>query len=135
MRSYSELLKLSDFYERLEYLRLYNSDPIGYETFGSSRYINQDFYKSDMWKRVRNDIIIRDNGCDLAVRGYEVYSSILVHHINPVTIDQLLNEDPVVLDPENLITTSNNTHNLIHFSKNSIIETRFNREKGDTKLW
>lgn len=113
-RTYSELILLPTFAERYEYLKLLDGK-IGAETFGQSRYINQAFYQSPEWKHLRDQIIVRDLGCDLGVEGYDIMKSAYIHHINPVTRDQLINRDPIAWSPENLITVSFHTHNAIHF--------------------
>lgn len=110
-RSYSDLIRIESFDDRFEYLRL--NGQIGEELFGYSRYLNQVFYQSAAWKKVRRQVIIRDNGCDLGVEGYEILGAIYVHHINPITLQQLRNNDPVILDPENLICCSRKTHEAI----------------------
>lgn len=135
IRTYSELIEFSTFEERINYLKL--NSKIGLETFGSGRYLNQAFYKSKEWIRVRNEVIIRDNGCDLAMEGYEIYDNILVHHINPITKEDVINRNKKLFDPENLITVSMNTHNMIHYG-NDIHEYVIpwtERKKNDTSPW
>lgn len=116
-RTYSELILLPTFEERYEYLKLLDNK-IGAETFGQSRYINQAFYKSAEWRNLRDRVIIRDLGCDLGMEGYEIMKHAYIHHINPVTRDQLINRDPIAWDLDNLITVSFDTHNAIHFGVN-----------------
>lgn len=113
-RTYHDLIMLPTFAERYEYLKLLDGK-IGAETFGQSRYINQAFYRSQEWKILRNKVIIRDNGCDLGVDGYEIMKRAYIHHIIPVTRDQLVNRDPIAWSMDNLITVSFDTHNAIHF--------------------
>ena len=134
IRTYSELCKLKTFKERFEYLKLDGN--IGFETFGFDRYFNQRFYKSKEWLQSRDDVIIRDNGCDLGIKDYEIHGRIIVHHMNPITLDDLEKQTELLLNPEYLITTVHNTHNAIHYGDftlldNSIIERRVN----DTCLW
>jgi len=134
IRTYSELSKLNTFEERYRYLKL--NGAVGEETFGFDRFINQILYKSDEWKRCRRDIIIRDNGCDLGCEGFEVHGRILIHHINPITVDDIVNRNPKVFDPENLILTSHNTHNAIHYGdENLLIKAPIERSKNDTCPW
>ena len=117
-KSYSELSKLKTLEERYEYLRTYSK--IGEETFGGHRILNQKLYTSNpLWNSIRRKIIIRDNGFDLGLEGYSIVGKIIVHHINPLTKEQLLNFDPCIFDPENLISCSHNTHNAIHYGDKS----------------
>ncbi len=137
-KCYSELIKFDSFKERFEYLKL--NGIVSDVTFGSKRYLNQEFYKSDKWKRVRRAIIIRDNGCDLGIRGHEIVNHrgiiLIIHHINPITIDDILNESSIVFDPENLITTTFRTHNAIHYGDEScIISEPIERRPNDTCPW
>lgn len=134
IRSYSELIRLPTYLERFQYLQL--SGKIGEETFGFDRYLNQILYRSPEWKRFRRDIILRDNGCDLACEGYEIIGKILVHHMNPITMEDILNRDPKIFDPENVISTSMNTHNAIHYGDESLLITQqIERSKYDTCPW
>lgn len=134
IRTYSELRRLRTFEERFDYLKLDGS--VGHSTFGSDRYVNQRFYTSFEWKNARNSVIIRDNGCDLGIIGREIYSDILIHHINPMTIDDILEGESWIIDPEYLITTTKNTHNAIHFGSDLMLpEVVTERKPGDTKLW
>lgn len=116
-RCYSELSKLKSFEDRLKYLRL--NGVVAHSTFGGHRYLNQMLYKSDEWKRVRRQVILRDNGLDLGVEGWPIAGQILVHHIEPIRIEDLLDRNPAVLDPDNLITVSLETHNEIHYGDDS----------------
>lgn len=134
IRTYSELLTLRTFEERFEYLALYGQ--VGQATFGADRYLNQSFYRSREWRRVRNEIIIRDNACDLGIYGRDIFDRIYVHHMNPITIDDIDNNYDLLVNPEFLISTSFNTHQAITFgNKNKVINLSFERRKGDTTLW
>lgn len=133
--SYSELITLPTFEERYRYLR--KSGIVGEETFGSHRYLNQTLYTSPEWRSVRNHVIIRDNGCDLAMEGYEIRDRVYIHHINPITEEDILDRRPALFDMENLICVSFNTHQAIHYGDESLLPIiSFNeRTPGDTKLW
>ena len=134
IRTYSELITLPTFLERFNYLRL--DGCVGAETFGYDRYLNQTLYRTAEWKRFRNKIIVRDNGCDLGCDGYEMFGKILVHHINPITVDDVLNRDPKIFDPDNVISTCLNTHNAIHYGDESLLITEpIERKPNDTCLW
>lgn len=113
MKTYTELISYPTYAQRLEYLKLENTAFA--ETFGTERYLNQVFYRSPEWKRVRDYCIVRDNGCDLAIDGIQIYGKILVHHINPITIEDIDSVSSKLFDPENLITVSHETHNQIHY--------------------
>ena len=133
-KSYYELLHIPTFEARFEYLKLRGI--VGASTFGYDRYINQFLYHSDRWKSVRNNMIIRDNGCDLGIKGYDIVDLILVHHINPLTLEDIETDSPKIYDPNNLICTSLNTHNAIHFGNASLLPKQFvERRPGDTCLW
>lgn len=133
-RSYSELVALPTFLERYRYLRL--GDRVGRETFGHNRYLNQILYTSDEWRSFRRDIIIRDEGCDLGCAGFELHSLITVHHINPITVEDVINRDPKVFDPENVISTSSNTHRAIHYGDESMLPILpVERSRFDTCPW
>ena len=133
-RTYTELSHLESFDDRFEYLRLHGE--VGRSTFGFDRHINQRFYTSPEWKSVRNEVIIRDNDCDLGVLGYEIHGSVLIHHINPMDVDDIIHGEEWILNPEYLITTTNNTHNAIHYSNVSLLpKVVAERSVGDTKLW
>lgn len=133
-KCYEELIRLRTFEERFEYLRI--GGTVGRETFGFERYLNQNFYRSQEWKFTRRDIIIRDNGCDLGIKDREIFGRIIVHHINPITVDDIEFGRPCIFDPNNLICTSHNTSNAIHYGDKSLL-SRLPRErqKGDTRLW
>lgn len=134
IRTYTELSKLDTFEERYRYLRL--DGRVGDETFGFDRYLNQMFYRSQRWKAIRDSVIIRDNGCDLGVEGYEIHGRILIHHMNPITIKDIERESAFLLDPEYLITTVHNTHNAIHYGdENLLIKVPVERSKNDTCPW
>lgn len=134
MRTYSELITLPTFIERYEYLKL--GGRVGEDTFGWERYLNQTFYRSNEWKRIRRVVIIRDNGCDLGVDGYEINSRIYIHHINPIGAEDIANVTEFLFDPEYLISTSFNTHQAIHYGDESLLITEpIVRTKDDTKLW
>lgn len=134
IRTYNELSRLETFEERYFYLRL--GGVTGESTFGFDRWINQGFYHSYEWKHARDFVITRDNGCDLGVPGYEIYSDLLVHHMNPISVDDIEHGDDFLIDPEFLITTSLQTHNAIHYGDESLLPRGpIVRERGDTTLW
>jgi hypothetical protein len=134
IRRYSRLKRLDTFEERFRYLRLQGS--VGRESFGFDRYLNQNFYRSREWKDVRNFVIVRDNGCDLGLDGYEIHTQLVVHHMNPMEPEAIIHGDPRILDPEFLITTTHQTHNAIHYGdENQIPRQRVERKPGDTQLW
>lgn len=121
IRTYSELIKFPTFEERFNYLKL--NGVIGEELFGHARYLNQVFYQGTKWRRTRRKIIIRDNGCDLGLgEEYRIYGIIHVHHLNPITIEQLLSDDPCLYDEENLISTSEKTHRAITIGDENLLE-------------
>lgn len=133
-RSYRELRRIETFEERFEYLSLRGS--VGESTFGFDRWINQHFYTSREWSTVRTQVIVRDNGCDLGIAGYEIHVGLLVHHMNPVTLDDIRHSEEWILDPNYLITTSLRTHNAIHYGDASLLPRGpVVRQPGDTKLW
>lgn len=135
IKTYFDLISLPTFKERFEYLKL--SSRIGEETFGFERHLNQVLYRSPEWKRFRRDIIIRDNGCDLADPDYEIHGSlIIIHHINPITKNDIVNRSQMIFDPNNVITTSFNTHNAIHYGDYSLIpHLSPERAPNDTSPW
>ena len=134
IRTYSELITLPTFKERYEYLRL--NGRVGAETFGYDRYMNQTFYKSRELLNIRDEVIIRDNGCDLGVEGYEIHGRILIHHMNPITIDDILQRSDFLLNPEYLISTIKRTHDAIHYGdENLLIDVPIERTKNDTCPW
>jgi len=134
-KTYSELISYQGYDERLAYLKIFGR--VGEDTFGFDRYLNQRFYRSNEWKHLRKQIIMRDGGCDLALEGYDLIdpSSVIIHHINPLTIDDLTSNSDSLLDPENLITVSKWTHNLIHYGDVERIPTAFSRSPNDTCPW
>lgn len=134
IRTYSELSQLKTFRERYEYLRL--NGKVGEETFGFDRYLNQIFYKSNEWKVIRDFVIVRDNGCDLGVEGYEIHGKILIHHMNPILAEDILKRSDFLLNPDYLITTVLSTHNAIHYGDDSLLITLpVERTRNDTCPW
>jgi hypothetical protein len=134
IRTYSELIQFDSFIDRFRYLSLHGV--VGAATFGSERWLNQDFYRSREWKQVRSHVIVRDNGCDLGVEDLDIFDNHAIHHMNPMTSDHIRHGDPSILDPEFLITTSHTTHNAIHYGDESQLPRSFiERFPGDTKLW
>ena len=134
IKTYSELIILPTFEERFKYLQL--NGRVGDDTFGFDRYINQKFYRSAEWKRIRDYIIIRDNGCDLAVDGYEIHGRILIHHMNPITISDIKFSTEYLMNPDYLICVTHNTHNAIHYGdEKQIITGPIVRKKNDTCPW
>ena len=134
IKTYTELIKIPTFEERYRYLRLCGA--VGKETFGYDRYLNQTFYKSNEWLSVRDKVIIRDNGCDLGIEDRTIYGRILIHHLEPITVDDIANKRPNVFDLDNLICVSHNTHNAIHYGDESLlIITPIERTKNDTCPW
>lgn len=133
-KRYSDLLLLDSFDKRFEYLKL--SGIVGEETFGSARYANQNFYTSSEWKSIRDSIILRDEGCDLGIPGRLIRGKIIIHHINPISNDDLIHGDPYLLDPENLICTSFITHQAIHYGDKSLLfPDPIERCPNDTCPW
>ena len=133
-KTYSNLNRIETFEDKFEYLKLGGS--VGHSTFGFDRYINQTFYQSFQWKSVRDYVIIRDKGCDLGVEGYEIHSKLLVHHMVPLTMEDITSGNAWITDPEYLITTTHNTHNAIHYGDKRLLITPLQpRMPGDTKLW
>ena len=134
IRTYSELITFQTFKERYKYLRLRGF--VGEETFGYDRYLNQVFYKSKEWMDIRKYVIIRDNGCDLGIPGHEIHGRILIHHMNPITKEDILNRSEFLLDPEYLISTIKVTHDAIHYGdENLLIDSPIVRTKNDTCPW
>lgn len=134
IRSYSELRRLDTFEERYDYLQLRGE--VGKSTFGFDRYMNQRFYTSREWKQIRNQVIARDEGMDLGVDGYEIYDRIVIHHMNPMTVNDIAYNDDSILDPRYLITTTHRTHNAIHYGDRSLLpQPLVERHRGDTRLW
>lgn len=134
LRTYSELSQLPTFRERFEYLKL--DGTIGEDTFGFDRYLNQIFYKSKEWAAVRREVIIRDNGCDLGLDGYEIRGKILIHHMNPIRQQDILRRSELLLNPEYLITTVLSTHNAIHYGDENLLPVLpQERSRNDTCPW
>lgn len=134
VRTYTELSKIPTFMERFKYLSL--KGKVGEETFGLDRFINQMLYNSYEWRRLRNEIIVRDNGCDLGIDGREIHERVLIHHMNPITIRDIQNRSDFLMNPEYLICTCKRTHDAIHFSNEEILyEDPIIRKPGDTCPW
>ena len=134
IRCYSDLKQIDTFKERYLYLKL--KGLVGEETFGYDRYVNQSLYRSPKWRKTRREVIIRDNGCDLGIEGYELDDYIVVHHMNPITLEDIEEEKDTVFNPEYLICCSSRTHKAIHFSDESILPREpIIRTPGDTCLW
>lgn len=134
LKTYTEMLQYHTFDDRLEYLRL--GGGVGRATFGFDRHVNQLFYMSSEWKSLRRQVAIRDEGCDLGIPGYEIHIGPLIHHINPMDVDDILNQEEWIFDPEFLITTTHNTHNAIHYgSASPYPKVVMARSPNDTKLW
>lgn len=134
MKTYTELIKLKTFEERFDYLKL--EGVVGESTFGSDRILNQMLYKSPRWRSLRNKIIIRDDGCDLGISDRGINGRVLIHHINPITVDDVVRQASKVFDPENLICVSHMTHNAIHYSDDHLlIKDPIVRTKNDTCPW
>lgn len=133
-RSYSELERLQTFNERFEYLSL--KGEVGSSTFGFDRWINQDFYTSREWRQIRQHVIARDLGLDLGVPGYEIFDKVIIHHMNPMTVEDIEHGNSSILDLEFLITTTHRTHNAIHYGDANLLpKPLVDRRPGDTKLW
>ena len=134
IKTYSELIQLPTFEERFQYLKL--SGAVGKETFGFDRYLNQNFYRSAAWKKVRDQVIVRDNGCDLGIDDRTIYGKILIHHMNPINDRDILDLTDILLNPEYLICVSHLTHNAIHYSDESLLPSEpIVRFKNDTCPW
>ena len=134
IKTYSELVMLPTFEERFKYLQLNGS--VGKDTFGFDRYVNQNFYRSKEWKRVRDFVILRDNGCDLAADGYTIYGKIIIHHMNPITVKDIGSVTDYLMNPEYLICTTHSTHNAIHYGDGSLLMMLpTERRKNDTCPW
>lgn len=134
IKTYSEMIQLPTFEERFRYLKL--GGGIGVETFGSDRYLNQRFYNSPEWKSFRDKVIIRDNGCDLAFEEYVINGSIIIHHLNPLSIKDILDRNPALFDMENVVCVSHRIHNAIHYGDESLLYSKVNvRKKNDQCPW
>lgn len=134
IRTYSELISLPTYEQRFNYLKL--DGKVGEETFAKDRWLNQKFYHSQEWRSLRNKIIVRDLGCDMAVEGFQIYERPLIHHMNPITQDDVLQHSDYLINPEYLITVAYNTHQAIHYGNADLLmESPIERKAGDTKLW
>lgn len=134
IRTYSELITIPTFEERFKYLQL--NGFVGEETFGFDRYLNQNFYRSKEWKRIRDQIIVRDSGCDLGIPDREIYGNIIIHHMNPITTDDIYRVSDYLTNPEYLICTTLRTHNAIHYGDESLLITApIERRPNDTSPW
>lgn len=134
LRTYTDLSRLQTFEDRFAYLSL--KGQVGERTFWGDRWLNQAFYRSTQWRNLRHHIIARDLGCDLGVEGYEIHSHILIHHMNPMRVDDIVHGDSSILDPEFLISTVHQTHNAIHYGDEKLLPRQLvERRPGDTKLW
>lgn len=134
IRSYRELRRIDDYEERFRYLSLRGE--VGVSTFGFDRYLNQRFYTSREWRQLRDHVIVRDNACDLGVEGYEIHDKILVHHMNPIIVNDIVAGEDAIMDPDFLICTTHRSHNAIHYGDERLLPRKYTpRERGDTKLW
>ena len=135
LKTYSELITFKTCEDRFNYLKLNGS--VGVETFGFDRYLNQKFYASREWKKIRDKVIMRDNGCDLGIEGYDIYGKIIIHHLNPISTKNITDLDDIAINPEFLITTTHDTHNAIHFGDDSILRKGkvIERKPNDTCPW
>ena len=134
MRSYSELMQIDNFLDRFRYLKL--GGKVGQETFGAERYMNQIFYTSPEWKKIRNEVIIRDLGCDLGIEDREIGKRVYIHHMNPITMQDIRLRSDTIMDPEYLICCSFNTHNAIHYgSEDLLVLDPIERKPFDTCPW
>lgn len=134
IKTYSELSKLKTFEERYNYLKL--GGIVGADTFGFDRYLNQMLYTSARWRAVRDIVLVRDNGCDLGIEGYGIYHKPIIHHMNPITVDDILKESDFLFNPEYLITTTHLTHNAIHYGdENLLMKAPVERSRNDTCPW
>lgn len=134
IRRYSELISYDNFLDRYNYLKL--KGQVGLDTFGLDRYLNQTLYRSYKWRKTRDEVLIRDNGCDLGIDGYDISGKIIVHHMNPLTLEQIEDDDPIIYDPEFLICVSHITHNAIHYGDESLLpKLPVERVPYDTCPW
>lgn len=135
IRSYRELHSLTSFEDRFNYLKLHGA--VGSDTFGFDRFVNQRFYRSSEWKRIRNQVILRDNGCDLGIEDRPIFGRIIIHHMNPIVLDDIVNADDFVLDPNYLICVSHDTHNALHYGDESFLDKNniTTRLPDDTCPW
>lgn len=134
IKTYSEMISFSSWDERFNYLKL--DGAVGHDTFGSERFLNQVFYSSKEWASIRNQIIIRDLGCDLGITGFDIFGKILIHHMNPITVSDIVNRSKYLLDPEYLVCVSHDTHNAIHFGTDKSVSNIFvERYPNDMCPW
>ena len=134
IRTYSELSTITSFKDRFRYLKL--DGAVGEATFGFDRYLNQLFYRSQRWRKIRDEVIVRDCGCDLGIEGYEIYKYAMIHHMNPITAKDIQDESEYLLNPEYLITTTQRTHNAIHYGDEDLLPTMpVERTQNDTCPW
>ena len=134
IRTYSELIRLPTFEERFRYLKL--DGLVGKDTFGFDRYLNQEFYRSKEWKEIRDFVIVRDNGCDLGMDGYEIVGRIYIHHMNPITVNDIVHSSDFLLNPDYLVCVSHNTHNAVHYGdENLLVTAPVERRRNDTCPW
>lgn len=134
MKTYSEMILLPTYNERFRYLKL--DGKVGADTFGLDRYLNQVFYRSAEWKRIRDMVIVRDNGCDLGIPELPIYGKVIIHHMNPLSVDDILKDDPeYVMNPEYLVCVSHSTHNAIHYGDDSQLQEYIPRRANDTAPW
>lgn len=134
IRRYTDLIQYDSFIERYRYLKL--NGQVGIDTFGLDRYLNQTLYKSYKWRKIRNQIIMRDNGCDLGMDGFDIYGKIIVHHMNPLTLEQIEDDSDDIYNPEFLICVSHITHNAIHYGDENLLpQLPIERTANDTCLW
>lgn len=134
IRTYSELSTITSFKDRFRYLKL--NGAVGEATFGFDRYLNQLFYRSQRWRKIRDEVIVRDCGCDLGIEGYEIYKNAMIHHMNPITAKDIQDESEYLLNPEYLITTTQRTHNAIHYGDEDLLLTMpVERTQNDTCPW
>lgn len=134
MKTYSEMILLPTYNERFRYLKL--DGKVGADTFGLDRYLNQVFYRSAKWKRIRDMVIVRDNGCDLGIPELPIYGKVIIHHMNPLSVDDILNDDPeYMMNPEYLVCVSHSTHNAIHYGDDSQLQEYIPRRANDTAPW
>lgn len=134
MKTYSEMILLPTYNERFRYLKL--DGKVGADTFGLDRYLNQVFYRSAEWKRIRDMVIVRDNGCDLGIPELPIYGKVIIHHMNPLSVDDILNDNPeYMMNPEYLVCVSHSTHNAIHYGDDSQLQEYIPRRANDTAPW
>ena len=134
LKTYTEMILLPTYNERFRYLKL--DGKVGTDTFGLDRYLNQVFYRSAEWRRIRDQVIVRDNGCDLGIPELPIYGKVIIHHMNPLSVDNILNDDPeYMMNPEYLVCVSHSTHNAIHYGDDSQLQEYIPRRANDTAPW